>query len=102
MRDTLGHGTYIGDIIITKFIFSGLYIMKEKYIQLIDEALKNSVDYNWPTVREAVQNSIIDNNFTVLYEYINCTLDSQVEVRDVMNNTFWNGIYVALLSKPSN
>ena len=39
MRDILGHGT------ITKFIFSGLYIMKEKYIQLIDEALKNSFQY---------------------------------------------------------
>ena len=60
-------------------------------------------DYNWPLVREASQNSIIDNNFTVLYEYINCTLDDgQDEVRDVMNNTFWNGMYVALLAKPHN
>ena len=92
------------------FVYDGYHSYEAHYkvlnhfMSVLDDVFIFIVDdYNWPLVREASQKSIIDNNFTVLYEYINRTLDDgQDEVRDVMNSTFWNGMYVALLSKPHN
>jgi hypothetical protein len=57
-------------------------------------------DWNWETVRKGTQISIQDLNLTILYEKeIRLTWDDSHTPQPEAKDTWWNGIYVAILQK---
>ena len=57
-------------------------------------------DWNWKDVREGTKNSIKRLNLKVLYEKeIRLTWDESVTSEPELSQTWWNGIYVAILQK---
>jgi hypothetical protein len=57
-------------------------------------------DWNWQFVRDGTNNSIKKLNLKVLYEKeIRLTSDNSHTARPHADNTWWNGIYVAILQK---
>jgi len=57
-------------------------------------------DWNWKDVREGTKNSIKRLNLKVLYEKeIRLTWDESVTPEPQLSQTWWNGIYVAILQK---
>ena len=82
--------------------YASHYRVLSHYLDLFDDLFIYIVDdYNWPFVREATEKSIQDCKCTVLYEHIKRTSfnDQYPTDDDLMKKTFWNGMYVALLSK---
>jgi predicted O-methyltransferase YrrM len=59
-------------------------------------------DWNWEAVRNGTRKSIQDLNLTVLYEKeIRLTWDNSHTLQPEAKDTWWNGIYVAILQKRS-
>jgi len=59
-------------------------------------------DWNWQDVRDGTVNSIEKLNLKVLYEKeIRLTWDNSHSPHPLAGNTWWNGIYVAILQKQS-
>jgi len=57
-------------------------------------------DWNWNEVREGTLNSIQKLNLKVLYEKaIRLTWDGSVTPEPELSNSWWNGIYIAILQK---
>jgi hypothetical protein len=57
-------------------------------------------DWNWKDVREGTINSIKKLNLKVLYEKeIRLTWDESVTPEPALSQTWWNGIYIAILQK---
>ena len=57
-------------------------------------------DWNWQDVRDGTINSIKKLNLKVLYEKeIRLTWDDSHTCQPQARNTWWNGIYVAILQK---
>lgn len=57
-------------------------------------------DWNWKDVREGTRDSLQQLKLRVLYEKeIRLTDDNSVTPRPLLEETWWNGIYVALLQK---
>jgi hypothetical protein len=57
-------------------------------------------DWNWKDVREGTKNSIKKLNLKILYEKeIRLTWDESVTPEPQLSQTWWNGIYVAILQK---
>lgn len=57
-------------------------------------------DWNWKSVRDGTMNAIKDLNLTILYEKeIRLTWDESHTPEDIARDTWWNGIYVAVLQK---
>ena len=57
-------------------------------------------DWNWKAVRNATRKSIQDLNLTILYEQeIRLTWDNSHTSQPQAKETWWNGIYVAILQK---
>jgi hypothetical protein len=68
-------------------------ILDDCFIYIVD-------DYNNERIRNATQESIKDYNFKIIYEYEKLTSDNGEHPTDVnILQTFWNGMYVAVLSK---
>lgn len=60
-------------------------------------------DWNWKDVREGTINSIKKLNLKILYEKeIRLTWDESHTSNSKAQNTWWNGIYVAILQKNNN
>ena len=58
-------------------------------------------DWNCKSVREGTEKAIEDIGFKVLYERnIRLTWDDSHTPMDLASQTWWNGIYVAILQKP--
>jgi hypothetical protein len=59
-------------------------------------------DWNWQDVRDGTQKSIEQLNLKVCYEKeIRLTFDNSHTPEALAKETWWNGIYVAILQKPS-
>jgi hypothetical protein len=60
-------------------------------------------DWNWPDVREGTREAIQECKFSVLYErFIRTTNDDSTPLKGSKEQIHWhNGIYVAILQKPS-
>jgi hypothetical protein len=59
-------------------------------------------DWNWHDTRSGTLGSIRDLNLTVLYENeIRLTWDNSHTPLEQARNTWWNGMYVVVLQKPS-
>ena len=59
-------------------------------------------DWNWKDVRDGTYNSIKKLNLKVLYEKeIRLTYDNSHTHQPLAKDTWWNGIYVAILQKPT-
>ena len=57
-------------------------------------------DWNWEDVRNGTRNSIQNLNLKILYEReIRLTFDNSHTPQELGRNTWWNGIYVAILEK---
>jgi len=57
-------------------------------------------DWNWKDVRDGTKKSIENLNLKVLYEKeIRLTWDESVTPEPQLSQTWWNGIYVAILQK---
>ena len=57
-------------------------------------------DWNWEDVRNGTRNSIQNLNLKILYEReIRLTFDNSHTPQELGRNTWWNGIYVAILKK---
>jgi hypothetical protein len=71
------------------------------YYNCLDDVFVFIVDdWNWQFVRDGTNNSIKKLNLKVLYEKeIRLTLDNSHTERPYADNTWWNGIYVAILQK---
>ena len=58
-------------------------------------------DWNWEETRNGTVESIEKLNLKVLYEKeIRMTWDNSHTPHPLANNTWWNGIYIAILQKP--
>jgi hypothetical protein len=58
-------------------------------------------DWNWEETRNGTVESIEKLNLKVLYEReIRMTWDNSHTSHPLANNTWWNGIYIAILQKP--
>lgn len=67
--------------------------LENEFIYVVD-------DWNWAQVREGTKKSIQDLGLKVLYEKeIRLTQDNSVTKRPELTDTWWNGIYVAVLQK---
>jgi len=68
--------------------------LEDIFILIID-------DWNWTsTVEKGTRNAIKDLNLTILYEKeIKLTNDGSTTPLDIAKNTWWNGIYIAVLCK---
>jgi hypothetical protein len=68
-------------------------VLDDCFIYIVD-------DYNIEYIRNATQQSIQDYNFNILYEREKLTSSNNKHPTDVnILQTFWNGMYVAVLSK---
>lgn len=68
--------------------------LDEVFIYIVD-------DWNWKKVREGSQRAIADLQLEILYEHsIRLTSDDSHTERSLADQTWWNGIYVAILRKP--
>ena len=58
-------------------------------------------DYNWPDVRKATQNALLDEKNEILFGYeIRTTQDDTHPTRDKMDLSDWhNGYFLAVLRK---
>ena len=57
-------------------------------------------DWNWQDVRDGTNKSIQKLNLKVLYEKeIRLTWDNSLTPKHIASQTWWNGIYVAILQK---
>lgn len=67
--------------------------LENEFIYIVD-------DWNWEQVRKGTKKSIQDLNLKVLYEKeIRLTQDNSVTKRPALTETWWNGIYIAVLQK---
>lgn len=67
--------------------------MDDTFIFIVD-------DWNWKQVRDGTENAIKDLNLSVLYEKdIRLETEKPSTESELCNQTWWNGIYVALLQK---
>jgi hypothetical protein len=90
------------------YMFDGLHTEDSHYRALVHyyDCLDDTFifivdDWNWVCVREGTMKSIEQLNFTVLYEReIRLTWDDSHTSHPFAGNTWWNGIYVAVLQKP--
>jgi hypothetical protein len=58
-------------------------------------------DWNCNTIRDGTNKSIQDLNLTILYEKeIRLTYDNSHSPQPLARDTWWNGMYVAILQKP--
>lgn len=73
------------------------------YINQLDDIFIFIVDdWNWENVRLGTYQSIQKLGLTILYEKeIRLTHDNQHTARPLAEKTWWNGIFVAILEKPS-
>jgi hypothetical protein len=71
------------------------------YYECLDDVFIFIVDdWNWKDVRDGTINSIQNLNLKVLYENeIRLTWDDSHTPQPEASNTWWNGIYVAILQK---
>ena len=70
------------------------------YDCLDDEFIFIVDDWNWQDVRDGTINSIKKLNLKVLYEKeVRLTFDNSHTPEPESINTWWNGIYVAILKK---
>jgi hypothetical protein len=71
------------------------------YYECLDDVFIFIVDdWNWKDVRDGTINSIQNLNLKVLYENeIRLTWDESHTPQPEASNTWWNGIYVAILQK---
>jgi len=71
------------------------------YYECLDDIFIFIVDdWNWADVRNGTKNSIADLNLKVLYEKeIRLTWDESHTPADEAKETWWNGIYIAVLEK---
>jgi asparagine synthetase A len=57
-------------------------------------------DWNWEKVRNGTFNSIKNLNLQILYQKeIRLTNDNSITPEPFLSQTWWNGIYVAILKK---
>jgi hypothetical protein len=67
--------------------------MDDVFIFIVD-------DWNWQFVREGTRDAIKKLNLKVLYEKeVRLTSDNSTTPQPLLGNTWWNGIYVAVLQK---
>jgi hypothetical protein len=71
------------------------------YYDCLDDVFIYIVDdWNWEDVRNGTKNAIQNLNLNVLYEKeIRLTWDNSHTPLQLARNTWWNGIYVAILQK---
>lgn len=77
-----------------KALIHFLPFMEDIFIYVVD-------DWNWECVRNGTERSIRDSGVQVLYEReIRLTWDNEHTPWNQAKETWWNGIYITLLSKP--
>jgi hypothetical protein len=71
------------------------------YYECLDDIFIFIVDdWNWQDVRDGTANSINKLNLSILYEKeIRLTTDNSTTREPLLSQTWWNGIYVAVLRK---
>lgn len=77
------------------------YLALTKYINFVDDTFILVVDdWNWKRVQKGTKDAISDLNLRVLYEKeILLTNDDSHTPQPLARETWWNGIYIAVLSK---
>lgn len=78
------------------------YLALNHYFKCLDDIFIFIVDdWNWPDVRKGTKDSIDQLNLTILYEKeIRLTNDDTHTPQPLASETWWNGLYVAILQKP--
>lgn len=73
------------------------------YLKCLDDIFIFMVDdWNWPDVRKGTKDAIEQLNLTILYEKeIRLTNDNTHTPQPQASETWWNGLYVAILQKPN-
>jgi hypothetical protein len=78
------------------------YEVLKYYLDVLDDIFIYIVDdYNWSFVRTATRDSITETKCEILYDYEKRTSsdDEYPTDQNMMKDTFWNGMYVAVLRK---
>ena len=79
------------------------YMALIHYYECLDDMFIFIVDdWNWKNIRDGTYASFKRLNLSILYEReIRLTTDNSHTLPPLSTNTWWNGIYVAIVKKPS-